>query len=108
MDNCVMVRCRSPFHYRFVFIDTREYVSARIFVEKGIKVSRIREMVRRDSPFRLIICSIRKKDLEKFEQALEIIRNRVLLLGYRDYETICDELKTSCEAAKKAEEGSAT
>ncbi len=108
MDNCVMVRCRSPFHYRFVFVDTKEYVSARIFVDKGIKVSRIREMERRDSPFRLIICSIRKKDLEKFVQALEVIKNSVLLLGYREYDTICDELKRSCEAVKKAEDESAT
>ena len=93
MDNCVRLRCRSPFHYRYIFLDTKDYASIRLFAEVDIGVSHVKEMMKKGSPYRLIICSIRKKDHDKFREALKKLRNNVLLLGYRDYDKVCEDLK---------------
>lgn len=93
MDNCIRLRCLSPFHYRYIFVDTKDYASIRLFADADIGVSHVKEMMKRGSPYRLIVCYIRKKDLDKFQNALEKLRNNVLLMGYRDYDKVCGELK---------------
>lgn len=95
MDNCIRIRSWSPFHFRVIFVDTKEYVSARVFANYGIKPRKIRKMVSKDTPFRLIVCSIRKKDGDRFVEALSKLRNSILLLGYKDYEEMCIELKNA-------------
>ncbi len=93
MDNCIRLRCLSPFHYRFVYVDTREHISARVFNNSGLRVHRVKEMKQSGSPFRLIICSVRRRDFGKFAEALSNLYNCALLLGYRDYGDICMLLK---------------
>ncbi len=93
MDNCIRVRCFSPFHYRFIFVDTKDYVSIRVFAAADIGVSHVRELIKRGSPYRLIVCHVRKKDLDKFREALGKLRNNLMILGYRDYDEVCTELK---------------
>ena len=99
MENCIRIRSISPFHNRYIFVDTKDYVSARVFAENDIRPSHIKEMVNPKTPFRLIICSIKKRDTEKFIGSLETLKNRILLLGYRDYDETCAMLQKAIEAA---------
>ncbi len=103
MDNCIQVRCYLPFHYRFIYVDTDQHVSARIFGSSGIRIRKSKEMSGKGSPFRLIVCYIRKKDLNGFSEGLERLRNSILLLGYKGYDELCNELK---QAEKLLKEGS--
>ncbi|MBE5850306.1 MAG: hypothetical protein E7298_09135 [Lachnospiraceae bacterium] len=93
MDNFIRVRCFSPFHHRYIFVDTKDYVSIRLFAAADIGVSHIKEMLKRGSPYRLIVCHVRKKDLDKFYDALGKLRNNVMILGYKDYDKVCEKLK---------------
>ena len=106
MDNCIRVRCFSPFHYRFIFLDTPEYVSANIFASIGLRLWNIKEMKKEGSRFHLIICNIRKRDLGRFHAALEQLKNNILLLGYRDYEDACVMLKNAEQTIMKTKYGS--
>ena len=92
MDNCIRLRCLSPFHHRYIFVDTKDYASIRLFAEADIGVSHVKEMRKRGSPYRLIACYVRKRDLDKFNDALIKLRNNILLLGYNDYNNICMKL----------------
>ena len=97
MDNCIRIRSWSPFHFRVIIIDTKEYVSTRILTNYGIRPWNIKRMSNSSTPFRLVECSIRKKDVEKFIEALEGIRNSILVMGYRDYDQMCDKLNMIAE-----------
>ena len=93
MNNCIRVRCFLPFHNRYILVDTKDHVSMRLFSAARIRSFFFKEMSRRHSPYRLIICYVRKKDLNKLDELLEQLRNSILLLGYKDYDKVCNKLK---------------
>ncbi len=93
MNNCIRIRCLSPFHYRFIFVDTKDFVFVRLLSGADICVSHVKEMMKRGSPYRLLVCNVRKKDLDKFSEILKSLRNNILILGYRDYDVVCSKLK---------------
>lgn len=92
MENCIQVDSRSLFSYRFVYVDIKDHISESILKEYGVYPFRVKEMARKDSPFRLIVCSIRKRDIRRFKEALSILKNRILILGYNDYDDFCIRL----------------
>ena len=47
---------------------------------------------------------MRKRDAERFEEAIEKLKNKMLLLGYRDYPDICSEIAKMIEEGMKARE----
>ena len=81
---------------KFVFVDTKELLSAKLFVDAGIKINRVKIIAKADSPFRLIFCRIRKKQVDRFLETLATLRDHALLFGYRDYDEMC-ELLNQCE-----------
>jgi hypothetical protein len=85
---------------KYIYVDTEDHLSERIFANSGIGLSHVKEMIKEDCPFRLIVCWIRKKDAGRFHAGLEKLRNSVLICGYKGYDEICDLLK-------KAEKGAA-
>ncbi len=93
MNNGIRIRCFLPLHYCYIFADTEDYVSIRLFSAAGISVSHVKQMMKRGSPYRLIVCYVRKKDLDKFSDVLKRLRNNILLLGYKDYDEFCMSLK---------------
>ena len=104
MVNFIRLRCLSPFHYRFIFLDTKDYVSARLFAASGVHIARIKVMIKFGSPFRLITCRIRKGDLSEFTEIMEQLRNNVMILGYRDYDRMCIYLNEAEDTIGKEKE----
>ena len=47
-----------------------------------------------DSPYCIIFCKVFKRDVQRFEDALEKLKDKMLLLGYRDYADVCNEIAT--------------
>lgn len=76
----------------YMFVDTKDHISDRLLNENKISVRDAREFFKEGSPYRLIVCKIKKKDEEAFKDCIAGIANRAILLGYRDYELMCDEL----------------
>ena len=51
-----------------------------------------RKMARADSPYYIIFCKVLKRDVQKFEDVLEKLKAKMLLLGHNDYVDVCDEI----------------
>jgi hypothetical protein len=43
-----------------------------------------------------------KQDVEHFEEALDKLEDKMLLLGYRDYPNVCSEISKMIDEATKA------
>ena len=86
------IQTYSPFKYRFVYLDTMEYLSELIFHKNNIDVSFEKIFQKGKLPYVVIICKFKKKDLKKFEKSMEDLRKRCITLGYKDYDQISTEL----------------
>ena len=49
-------------------------------------------MASTDSPYCIIFCKVLKRDAQKFEDALGKLKDKMLLLGHRDYVDVCNEV----------------
>ena len=51
-----------------------------------------KEMTKRDSQFCVIFCKVPKRDIERFEESLAKLKDKMILLGYNDYDGVCNEI----------------
>lgn len=64
--------------------------------------SSLAEMVKDDSPYCVVFCKVLKKDVERFEEALVKLKDKMLLLGHKDYPEACSEIAKMIEEGTKA------
>lgn len=91
------------FSLRYAYVDLNVdsgYVADSLFYRRKIRVWFLNEAVRDGDKYRLIFCRIRKKDKQRFEEALSEIRTKMALLGHNDYDDYCDELMRRIEGCK--------
>ena len=50
----------------------------------------------------IVFCKVLKKDVERFEEALERLKDKMLLLGHKDYPDACGEIAKMIEEDMKA------
>ena len=81
----------------YAYMDLDRYLADDIFLEKEIEVKFLREMARGASPYRIVICKIKREDGEAFEEALKLLEDKILLLGHSDYLAVCAELEKQLE-----------
>ena len=75
-----------------------------MFVQNKVRLKFKNEYVKAESPYRIIFCKVRRKDTERFEEALERLNNKMLLCGYRDYPEVCSGIAGMFEEGMKARE----
>lgn len=92
MTNYLKLHDCSLFFNRYIFVDVEVLLHNRLFAEDGIMIKNKKIMTKEDSLFRLISCSVKKRDAAKFAESMKELRNRMLLLGYRGYDEICEML----------------
>jgi len=73
----------------FFYIDVREYLADKLFLDYKIPIKWTREFSHKDSPYLVIFCKVPKKEIPKFEKAMEDLKNKMLICGHRDYEELC-------------------
>lgn len=93
--NYLQLHCYSPFSYFYVFVDTIDHIYERVMSSSGIILKSVKEYVKDGSPFTLISCYVRKKDDPLFCDAVQQIRKKALLLGYREYDEVCQLMQQS-------------
>lgn len=98
--NYLKLQSFSFFSNFYIFIDTIDHIYERIMQNNGIILKGIKEYIKAESPFRLITCHVKKSDESLFCEAIKQIRNTALLLGYRDYDSMC-LLMQKCESNLK-------
>ena len=91
----------SLFTIPYVYVDHISYFAESLFIQRKIVMKFKGEMARIDSPYRVIFCKVLKRDVQKFEDALEKLKDKMLLLGYSDYVDVCDEIAILIDRAVK-------
>ncbi len=84
----------------YCFVDTGEYLADGLFVRNRVRVDFKREFAREGDPYRLIYCRTRKKDRERFLDALEQLKDKMLLCGHADYGEFCTWIQKALRQVK--------
>ncbi len=75
-----------------VYLDTEEYLGAGPLGKHQVHVKYQSDMVRDEEEYRLVVLKVLKKDLDRFREAMEELKAKMLICGHRDYETHGAEL----------------
>ena len=94
----------SIFSVSYAYVDHSSYQADQLFVQNKVRIKFKGECAKADSPYRIVFCKVRKRDIERFEEAIEKLKNKMLLLGHRDYSAVCVEITKMIEAGMKARE----
>lgn len=78
---------RIPFRKMYAYMDAADiYRADELFRKYRVPVKFKREWQSTDGRYRMVFCSIWKKDAKVFESAMEELPKRMMILGYDDYE----------------------
>lgn len=106
MKNYWRMKDLAIFSAPYAYVDHSSYQADRLFVQNKVRIKYKGEYAKAESPYRIVLCKVQKRDAERFEEALEKLKNKMLLLGYRDYPDICSEIAKILEDGMKAREKS--
>jgi hypothetical protein len=104
MKNYWRMRNFSLFSVPYAYVDHSSYLADQLFVQNKVTMRFKGEMVREDSPYCIVFCKVLKKDVERFEEALGKLTDKLLLLGYRDYPNACSEIAKMIDEGMKERE----
>ena len=82
----------SLFTIPYVYVDHNSYFADSLFEQRKIVMKFKGEIVRSDSSYCIIFCKVLKRDVQKFEDTLEKLTDKMFLLGHRDYADVCEEI----------------
>ena len=91
----------SLFYSYFAYVDMEEYYADSLFIKHEVKVRFMREYLNPDSPYIVIFCKVRKRDSQRFLDALAQLPNKMLLCGHLDYQSFCIELSKKMKSEIK-------
>ena len=74
------------------FLDTQENLAESVLRKHGVRTKFIHLLTREDTDYVLIEMKVRKDDRQKFIDAMEDLRTKMLICGHPDYETRAGEL----------------
>ena len=100
-DYCWTIEKFSFFRLYYAIIDCDEYLADNLFIKHQVPVHFGPEYKQPDNQYRVIFCSIRKRDEQAFLKAMEELPNKMILCGYPDYPAFCTELRKSMDNARR-------
>lgn len=77
------------FRVKYAYFDSHEYSADSLFNKHNLLVKFDDEYAKDGESYRVIFCSIRRKDNEKFKQAMKELYDKMLMCGHKDYEDFC-------------------
>ena len=87
----------------YAYVDHSSYQADRLLAQNKVRVKFKGEFAKAESPYCIILCTVKKKDTGRFEEALEKLNNKMLLLGYREYPDVCSEIARMLDEGRKEE-----
>ena len=99
-DMYIKLRKLSLRYNYFLFFDTAEHPADQLFIKQMIQVWFDMEREKKGSPFRAILCHVKKKDTTKFLAALDALKDKMILCGYPEYEAEVQKMMCHLEKAK--------
>ena len=101
MENYMKLEAFSLLNFHYIFIDCDRYLADQLFISHKVRVWFGREFARKDMPYRIIMCRVRKRNNEAFIEALSEMSKKMLLLGYGDYEDKCRSIISELNSADR-------
>jgi len=92
MKNFIKLDDLSILSVPYMYIDHSDYLADALFNQNQIHMRFKEEFAHKNSSYCIIFCRVRKRDITKFEAALNQLTNKMLLLGYTDYPDACNEI----------------
>ena len=100
----------SLFAVPYAYVDHSSYLADQLFVQNKITMKSKKattmkfkgEMVKDGSAYCIVFCKVLKRDVARFEEALERLKDKMLLLGHKDYPAACGEIAKMIEEDTKA------
>lgn len=100
-DKCYQMLTKfSLFNRYFAFLDTEEYLADGLFIQHEVTVHFGPEYEKPGSPYRMILCRVRKRDEDRALAALEELLRKMLLCGHMDYPAFCRDLWSKLRTLK--------
>lgn len=101
--NYINLKSSIPGQLGFAYLDRREYLADTIFLKHGIRpIFRKGEWVHPDyEDWCLIMCWVRKKHSKTVLKVFEELNNKILLLGYTEYSTLCEHFQEVIQNGQK-------
>ena len=101
MKNYWRMKNFSIFSVSYVYVDHSSYQADQLFVQNKVRVKFKGEFAKAESSYRIVFCKVMKKDVERFEEALDKLKSKMLLMGYADYPDVCREITKMIEQSKE-------
>ena len=92
----------SIFSVPYAYVDHSSYLADQLFVQNKVTMKFKGEMTKKGSPYCIVFCKVLKKDAERFEEAMGKLKDKMLLLGHKDYLEVCSEIAKMIEEGTKA------
>ena len=102
MKNFLRLDGLSIMSVQYMYIDHKDYLADSLFAQNHVSVRFGNEFSRDDSPYRIILCKVRKKDTAEFEKSTELLCNKMLLFGHNDYTEFCNSIMETLEQNRGA------
>ena len=83
---------KTYFSLLYAYLDAEDNLAAGVFAKHGLRVKLIHTLVRENEEYILVQVKVRRRDREKFPDAMEDLKRKMLICGHRDYESHGGEL----------------
>lgn len=92
MPNYIYLKPSNLSRYRrYMYVDCKNYLADDLFIKNKIMVKFEGDFTKDDSDYIFVYCKVKKKDQDKFIKTLGELKNKMLIMGYSDYESFCEE-----------------
>ena len=101
MDNCLaMGKGFLGLRTHFAFFDDDNHSAASLFNRNKVRITPKGAFTKEGEKYRIVLCSVRTKDVPLFRKAMEELKTKMLLIGNTDYEAFCEEVLSMMEEHK--------
>lgn len=92
MSNYIYLKSSNLSKYRrYIYVDCKNYLADDLFIKNKITVNFEGDFTKDNSDYIFVYCKVKKKDHDKFIKTLGELKNKMLIMGYSDYESFCEK-----------------
>lgn len=92
MNNYICLTSSKLLRYKqYMYVDCKNYLADDLFIKNKITVKFEGDFTKDDSDYIFVYCKVKKKDHDKFIKTLGELKNKMLIMGYSDYELFCEK-----------------
>ena len=96
-------KCGAGRWKRYLYLDTEDFLLGSLLGRDPVKVKFETCLMKENEIYRMVMMKVLKRDETRFLKALEELPGKMLLCGYRDYESHGQELISELENLVRAE-----